>query len=179
MPANKVQRIRCIIGRCFPFFRANLVRFNETILVHSVNSMTASYSTSIDLLLNPFVSNDEKRLLYFFFTKKDYIRVPLDPSKFVEMIFATNVKFASTSFTDSRVKPALYEPACLPDYDHKWFCCNMHIVRGNLSGFNPLKLSEWHNSRYIYHYSLSNELFSKYHPADKRQSNGSVIIKLY
>jgi len=30
--------------------------------------------------------------------------------------------------------------ACLPDYDHERFHCNMHIVRGNLNGLNPFRL---------------------------------------
>lgn len=58
----------------FPLFprESRSVRFDETILVHSVYSMTISYSTSIDLLLNPFVSNELKNtiLFYFFFYKK-------------------------------------------------------------------------------------------------------------
>lgn len=49
------------------------------------------------------------------------------------MIFAMNVKFASTSFINTDSEAALYEPACLLDYDHKWFRCNMHIAKGNLT----------------------------------------------
>jgi len=54
----------------FPLFprESRSVRFNKTISLHSVYSMTASY-TSVDLLLNSFAAVKKD----YFFTKKDYI----------------------------------------------------------------------------------------------------------
>jgi len=72
MPANRIQYDEYgeLSADVFPLFprESQNVRFDKTISLHSVYSMTASY-TSVDLLLNSFAAVKKN----YFFTKKGYI----------------------------------------------------------------------------------------------------------
>lgn len=151
----------------FPLSRS--VRFDETI---SVYSMTAFYSTSIDLLLNPFVSSDYGKGALFCFYKKRIKFKRRRPSKFIQMIFAIHVKFAGTSFinTDSEAK--------LPHMNRLVY--QITIINGSVvicisrgailaRGLTLSSLvSDIIRATSIITAYLSAELFSMYHLSDKR-----------